>query len=120
MDLEFVDRSGDATAYTPDGTNIFSWSGKPVAYLVEGKVYSFGGKLLGWFENGWLFDLGNRPALFSSGATGGPVKPVMKVKPVKSVRSVMPVKSVRSVAKVRPVRSLSWSPVSNAAYFNQA
>lgn len=120
MDLEFFDRSGSATAYSPDGTNLYLWSGEPVAYLAEGRVYSFRGKLLGWFEAGWLTDLQNMPSLFSAGATGGPVKPVRKVKPVKSVRRVLPVKSVRSVAKVRPVRSLSWSPVSNAAYFNQA
>lgn len=120
MHLEFFDKSGSAVVYTPDGTNLFLWNGDPVAYLIEGKAYSFKGKFLGWFEDGWLTDLKNVPALFSNGAVGGPLKPVRKVSQAKSVRRVLPVKSVRSVAKVRPVRSLSWSPVSNAAYFNQA
>jgi hypothetical protein len=70
--MEFFDRAGGATAYTPAGTHLFLWSGTPVAYLVEDKVYTFRGQLLGWHENGWLYDLGNRPALFSAGAVGGP------------------------------------------------
>lgn len=118
--MEFFDRAGRATAYTTDGTHLFLWSGEPVAYLAEGKVYTFRGRLLGWYENGWLYDLGNGPALFSAGAVGGPVKPIKKVKPVKSVRRVTPLKSVRAAAKVRPVRSLLWSPVADPTYFNQA
>jgi len=77
------------------------------------------GRFLGYFENGWLYDRQNRPALFSSGATGGPVKPVKRVKPVKSVKQVKPLKGVRQVAPVKAIRQITWSPVSGAAYFAQ-
>lgn len=117
--MEFHSRTGDACCYLHDGEHVYLWNGKPVGYLVDGKVYSFTGRQLGWFDNGWLYDRLNRPALFSADASGGPVKPVRKVKPVKGVRQVRPVRSVRQVGLVRPVRSLSWSPASDAAYFAQ-
>jgi hypothetical protein len=117
--MEFFDRQGRATCYSTDGEYFYLWNGTPVGYLSDGRIYSFKGKVLGWFENGWLYDRHNRPALFSAEANGGPVKPVRKVKPVKSVRRVKPVKSVRQVAPVKPVRSLSWSQYADAVYFDQ-
>ena len=117
--MEFFDRNGKATCYAPDGEHLYLWTGKPVAYFSDDRVYSFKGKLLGWFSNGWLYDRKNMPALFSPDASGGPIKPVRSVTPVKSVRSVLPVKSVKSVAHVRPVRSSSWSPHSSKLYFQQ-
>lgn len=117
--MEFFDKQGAATCYSPDGEHLYLWSGKPVAFLYSGKVYAFSGRLLGWLENGWLYDLSNRPALFSADAVGGPVKPVKKVRPVKGVKGVKPVKGVKQVAKVRPVKSLSWSGTANALYFQQ-
>lgn len=117
--MEFFDRNGRATCYSPDGEHIYLWNGQPTGYLSDGRIYSFSGRLLGWLENGWLYDRQNRPALFSSEANGGPVRPVRQVKPVRSVRRVRPVKSVRQIAHVRPVRSLNWSPTAGAHYFDQ-
>ncbi|MDB5695110.1 MAG: hypothetical protein JWN21_653 [Sphingomonas bacterium] len=117
--MEFFDRHGIATCYSPDGETIYLWSGEPVGYFHNDQIYSFRGRLLGWHENGWLYDRVNRPALFSQDATGGPVKPVRQVKPAKGVRKVKPVKGVRQVAHVRRVRSTSWSEYSGAGYFNQ-
>lgn len=117
--MEFFDREGRAACYSPDGEHFYLWSGQPVGYVSNGMIYSFGGQLLGWFENGWLYDRQNRPALFSAGATGGPVRPVRQVAPVKAVRAVRPVKGVRQVAHVRPVGSLTWSQVASQLYFQQ-
>ena len=117
--MEFFSRSGDAVCYAPDGQHLHLWDGTPVGYFTEGKMYSFSGRLLGWFENGWLYDRQNKPALFSADASGGPIRPVRRVAPVKGVRRVKPVKAVRQIAHVRPVRSMSWSPVANATYFSQ-
>lgn len=117
--MEFFDRSGAATCYAPDGEHLYLWGGEPVAYFYDDKVYGFNGRLLGWFENGWLYDRSNHPSLFTTEAAGGPVKPVRQVKPVKGVRGVRPVKSVRQVAIVRPVRSLNWSSYADVGYFEQ-
>jgi hypothetical protein len=117
--MDFFDKSGRATCYSPDGEYLYLWTGQPVGYFADDKVYSFQGKLLGWIASGWLYDRHNRPALFSPDASGGPVRPVRRVVPVRSVRQVRPVKSVRQVAHVRPSRSLSWSSAANALYFRQ-
>lgn len=117
--MDFFDNSGRATCYSPDGEHLYLWTGQPVGYFADDKVYSFSGRLLGWIGEGWLYDRQNRPALFSPDATGGPVRPVRQVMPVRSVRQVMPVKSVRQVAHVRPVKSLGWSSCANALYFRQ-
>ena len=117
--MEFFDRTGTAVCHSPDGEHLYLWAGKPVAYIQDGRVYSFSGRLLGWFENGWLYDRANCPALFLPEAEGGPIKPVRKVKPVKGVRQVRPVKGVRQVTPVRPTRSLTWSSCASSAYFAQ-
>lgn len=117
--MEFYSRYGDAICYCQDGQHVFLWDGSPVAFLSDGKVYSFTGAVLGWFDNGWLYDRQNAPALFSASASGGPVKPVRKVKPVKSVKRVKPVKGVKHVAPVRPVRKMQWSSVTGPEYFQQ-
>lgn len=117
--MEFFDRNGNATCYSPDGEHIYLWSGEPVGYFVEDKVYSFSGRLLGWIANGWLYDRSNQPALFSTDASGGPMRPVRKVKPVKSVRSVRPVQSVRQIPHMKSMRGMGWSNCANALYFRQ-
>lgn len=117
--MEFYDNGGRATCYSPDGEHLFLWTGKPVGYFDGNKVYSFGGKLLGWIGNGWLYDRQNRPALFSPDATGGPVRPVRAIPPFKAFREFMPFKAFREMAHVRPVMSLGWSPAANALYFQQ-
>jgi len=117
--MEFYDQTGAATCYSSDNVHFYLWGGEPIGYLYDDRVYSFGGKQLGWFDGGWLYDRTNRPALFLSNAVGGPVKPVKQVKSVKGVKHVKPVKAVKQVAIVRPVKSLSWSGVTNANYFQQ-
>lgn len=112
-------RSGTPFAYSDDGTHIFSFSGDPLGYLYEGKIYSYRGKHLGWFSDGWIRDLRGCCVFYLDGAHGGPVKPTMKVNPVKSVKRIIPIKSTREVAHVRPVSSYSWSIYSGYDFFNQ-
>ena len=50
------DISGRAVAYCDDGAHIFLFSGKPLAYLTGRSVYSFQGRHLGWFGDGWVRD----------------------------------------------------------------
>lgn len=117
--IEFFARTGRVVCYATDDLHIYTWAGGPVAYIAQDKVYAYSGRLLGWFDGGWLYDRQNRPALFSAGSSGGPVRPVRQVKPVRGVRGVRPVKGVRAVAHVRGVKSLSWSDVADDAYFDQ-
>lgn len=117
--MEFFDRYGAAVCYASDGEHIYLWGGQPVAYLHDDKVYSFDGRFLGWFENGWLYDKTNSPALFMDGATGGPGKPGKQGKPGKGGRAGRPGKAGRPGTPGRPGKSASWSQFSDESYFQQ-
>lgn len=107
--VDFYDRGGNAVAYCEDGENIYTWDGRPIAFLKSEKIFNYSGKLIGRFENGWFRDRDGKCLLFTAQAQGGPVTPVKKVKPVKGVKRVKPVKPVTEVPPVKPVNSLSWS-----------
>lgn len=118
--MTFYDSNGKPIAYLEeDGVHIFLYNGKPVAYLSEDAVYSFSGKHLGWFENGWIRDLRGRCVFFTNISTGsGPIKPIKQIKPVKGVKHIKPIKGVKQVRKVKAVKSLTWN-YSGVDFFNQ-
>jgi hypothetical protein len=115
----FYSNTGQVVCYSPDGEHIYLWDGIPVAHVVEEKVYSFSGLLLGWFTNGWLYDRNNQPSLFSDGSGGGPARPAKHAKPAKAARQARPAKAARQAAHARPARSISWSQFSGDSYFAQ-
>jgi hypothetical protein len=107
--IVFYDSNGSPVAYCDDGVHIYLFDGQPVAYFDRGQVYSFSGAHLGWFENSWLYDGSGNPALFSDGATGGPLKPIKQIKPIKGIKQIKPIKGIKQIAPIRPILSLSWS-----------
>jgi 4-fold beta-flower domain-containing protein len=117
--LDFYSMTGDVVCHSPEGQYFFLWDGKPVAYLAEDRVYAFSGRQLGWFENGWLYDRANRPALFTAEASGGPARPIRKARPVRSNPQRKPQKAVRQIGLTKPARSFDWSEASGTAYFEQ-
>lgn len=117
MTIDFYSKTGKPIAYTEDGEHIYTFSGRPVAYLNEDAVYSFSGQHIGWFEDGWLRDIKGKCVFFTNTASGGPVKPVKHVKPIKGVKHVKPVKGVKNIKSVKAVKSLSWSSLSSEQLF---
>lgn len=80
MEILFYNESGVSAAYTEDGTHIYLFSGEPVAYIDGNSIFSFSGKHLGWYIQGWIRDNNGDCVFFTKEATGGPVKPVKSVK----------------------------------------
>jgi hypothetical protein len=119
MQITFFDRSGRPVAYTTDGVYIYLFNGKPVAYVRNESVYSFPGKHLGWFLNGWIRDHSGACAFFTESATGGPVKPVKRTKPVKGVKGIKPIKGTRQIKPIKAIKSLSWSALTGEPFFYQ-
>lgn len=118
MALVFYDHTGRPTAYTENSDVLYSFNGRPVAYLDGDSLYSFSGKHLGWFDQGWVRDHQGACVFFTDHAAGsGPVKPVKHVLPVKSVKNVLPVRGAKNVKPVRSVDGLSWSRLSGDAFF---
>ena len=54
MSLVFYDKKGKPIAYCDDGETIYLLTGRPICYITSDAVFSFEGKHLGWFENGWI------------------------------------------------------------------
>ena len=109
-DITFYNRSGQAIAWLSaiDNETIYSFDGKPLAYIYDNCVYSFKGVQLGWYEKGWIFDLEGYCVFCTKNAIGGPIKPVCGISPVKSIKKVKPIKGVRAIKRVKRLMNLSW------------
>jgi hypothetical protein len=69
--MDFIDRTGDAVAYLDDdGEAIYLWDGTPVAFFSGDSIYSYSGKHLGYFTDGWIRGAG-AAVVFIDDATGG-------------------------------------------------
>lgn len=85
--MDLFEMSGAAVAYVAgDGESIYLWSGEAAAYLKEDSVYSYSGKHLGYFNDGWIRDDRGEAVVFTDASTGGPVRPVRQVHEVRGVR----------------------------------
>ena len=49
--MDFYDRHGNAVAYVDDGEHIYSWDGRPVAFISGEHVYTFSGNFIGWWAD---------------------------------------------------------------------
>lgn len=112
MASTFFDSKGKPYAYTDDGETLYTFSGNPVAYISDDSIYSFSGTHLGYFENGLLRDRHGDALLFTSGASGGPLKPLTMMEPLKSLKQLKPLKSLRQLKPLKPIATLCWSTYS--------
>lgn len=118
--MVFYDNHGRPTAYTEDDEHIYLFTGEPVAYLHTDAVYSYSGKQLGWFRDGWIRDLNGNCVFFTENTTGsGPLKPLKQLKPLKSLKRLKPLKALRELKRLRPLNRLSWSKLSGKQFFAQ-
>lgn len=109
MAHSFYDQQGTPLIYTEDDEHLYSFNGKPLAYIHGNSIYSYSGNHLGWFENGWIKDSNGYFFLFSEHATGGPLKPLKKLKPLKGLKQLKPLKSLKQLKPIKPITNLNWS-----------
>ena len=117
MSLDFYDYNGTPIAYTDDETHIFTFSGEPVAYIDGDSVYSFRGSHIGRFDSGLIRDNGGDVVFFTDGASGGPLKPLKKLKPLKGLKKLKPLKGLKVIKPLKPLNSSSWSALSDEQFF---
>ncbi|EON70472.1 4-fold beta flower protein [Lysinibacillus sphaericus] len=118
-DLVFYNSSGVPIAYCEDEENIYLYNGKPAAYFYNDSIYSFKGKHLGRFNNGWFRDNNGYCVFFTENASGGPFKPMKSMTPIKSMKSMKPIKSVKFMRPMKPMNSSNWSKLSSEIFFDQ-
>ena len=114
------DSRGYACAYVDaDGRSIYLNDGSAVGWIDQVDVYAYGGRYLGWIQEGWFFDrFGNR-AFFTDATKGGPAKPARAARPPRKDRATRGVRGTREEKPARPACALSWAPSSGAEYFKQ-
>lgn len=100
QEVTLFDREGKAIAYIDydEEATIFLWKGKRAAFLeAEGDdicVFGFNGKLLGWYEEGVVYDkkgyaVGkrSRPGGFSLGIE--PIKGIQEIAPIRPITPII-------------------------------
>ena len=117
MDLVFYDVKGIPTCYTDDYKYIYLFSGQPVAHFVDGSIYSFKGKHLGRFENGWIRDDKGEAVFYTEFATGGPFRPSMRLQPTKGIKKTLPMIMTTEWPPFHPVTKTSWAKASGPQFF---
>jgi hypothetical protein len=117
MSLDFYDSAGQPYAYTDDGETIYSFGGKPIAFIDGDSVYSFSGAHLGFFENGNVWDHNGGVVMFTDGSSGGPMKPLKALKPLKGLKSLKPLKGLKALKPLKALKSLDWSASSPSDIF---
>ena len=115
----FYNEYGTPFAYTDDNEHIFTFPGKPVGYIFADKIYSYNGKHLGWYIDGWIRDINGYCVFFTETATGGPIKPMRKMAPIRSVKTIKPLKRLRSLPHLKPIKRLAWSRYKDMEFFTQ-
>lgn len=116
--MTFYDKNGYAVCYTVDNMHLYSFNGTPLAYINDGKVWSYEGFCLGWLYNYWILDKSGSYIFFSEYATGGLLKPLRHLQPLKAIRHLRPLKGLRHLAPLKPSVRLSWSSLTPQQFFN--
>ncbi len=109
MSLDFYDSNGRPYAYSDDGETISTFSGTPIAYIDGDAIYSFRGNYIGCFDSGLIRDTRGDALLFTSTASGGPMKPMKMMKPMKSMKQMKPMKGMKQMRPMRAMNSMGWS-----------
>jgi hypothetical protein len=117
MAIYLYDSRGNPFGYSDDGETIYTFDGKPIAFLDEDSLYAFSGAHLGFFENGQIWDHSGGVVLFTGGASGGPMKPLKSLKPLKGLKQVKPLKGLKELKPLKPLKNMAWSRVPPNSFF---
>jgi hypothetical protein len=106
------DRHGETVAWRHRDF-IYDPKGKARALVRQRTVFTFQGKFLGRFEDGFYRDPQARAVAFEEGATGGPMQPVLKVRPLPPPPKDLPYPpTIEDVPPPPRFRANAWSDIS--------
>lgn len=106
MEITLFNKNGKPVAYiASDGETIYLWDGRPVAYLVDDKVYGWHGRQLGWFQNGTVFDIYGLRAGFIKSKS--PI--ATEVEPLKAQKRLKPSRGEKQTRVIKPVLCYGYS-----------
>jgi hypothetical protein len=107
VEQALFERTGHPIAYIADDgeDSVYLWSGDAVAYVLEGRVFGWNGRHLGFFVNGLVCDVGGRVVGSTAARCPGPVH----AEPVKFTRREKRRKYSRYEASAFPTVSGEWA-----------
>ena len=109
MLLKFYDKERKPYAYTEDNTTIYTYEGKPIAYIDIEDIYAFSGTHLGFYEEGNIWDHNGDVMLFTKDSIRGPLKPRKSLMPLKKLKSKKPLKGTKALKPRKPLKNNKWS-----------
>lgn len=115
----FYNKTGSLIAYTEDNCHVFRFTGEPLAYINEDSVYTYEGKHLGFYQDGWIRDNDGMCVFFTKEAKGGPPRAMQEISPVKSPKSKIPTKKPRNHCLKKLEIKQVWSELSSINFFEQ-
>jgi len=106
----FYRKVGEPIAYTEDRIYIYLYDGSPVAHISGINIYSFNGRHLGYFIDGWIVDHSGDNVLCSTEAIEKPIIPDLKTPPTKEPKDTLPTSVLPQPRfNLPPQRSTNWS-----------
>lgn len=115
----FYSKSGTPVAYIEDESHIFLFSGECVGYVYEDSIFSFNGRHLGFFRDGWLRDNNGKCVLFIKNAKNGPERRRKDIGRVKNLKAKIPFKKPREKQPKKLEIKQEWSELSLLQFFDQ-
>jgi hypothetical protein len=112
MLLKFYDNNRKPYAYCEDYKTIYTYEGKPVAYIDTKDIYAFNGTHVGFYEDGNIWDHNGDVLLFTKDSLRGPLKPSKALMPLKRLKSKIPLKGAKALKPKKPLKSKKWSTYS--------
>ena len=117
MSYIFYNKIGSPTAYTEDNCHIFLFNGETVAYIHKDSVYSYSGKHIGFYKDGWIRDNNGKCVFFKKNAKNGPSRAIQDIGPIKSPKAKIPIKNPRENKPKNLEIKQYWSEVSSKQFF---
>jgi len=120
--VAFYNNEGRPIAWIGDNRDypsIFLFNGNPVAWMADDGIYSYAGKYLGWYQDGWVRDKDGHAVFYTQEAIGGPARPARQARPARGARGARPARSAREARVAKAARTTSWSSLSNESFFDQ-
>lgn len=120
--VTLYDKNKEAIAYIDfsDEATIYTFEGQPSAYIESKElVYGFNGKLLGWYENGVLYDRTCYAVGAKHGIVRGGINTVSTFpEKVKGIKKIKPVKHVEELNCIHSILKDSWSETTLKEFLN--
>jgi hypothetical protein len=111
MSTPIFDRIGRTVGWL-DGEVVRLPNGQHIAFVSNNGVHDYGGRCIGYFEDGYFRDSSGNAVAFVQGATGGPLPPLPQLPPLPPLFPLAPIAPIPSIPPIPPIFTLHWSALS--------